>query len=271
MNKDNATASSYERINSNEIATMSPQTLHAEDWLAIQTVEASYLLTVQQPSLLDPYNFSDREPFISYCSKAKDQGILQFIAFLRQIKEFEDLNEDDRFTLIKYNLIPIGALHKCIIVNHETDPFWDVSNTDIKMCDQFLTFCDEENVLRDAVKDLCFSIIRASEEDFTLLHLLVIALLFSKGLSMIEDEPRLNDPLAIYRAQSHYTRLIWNYLVDKQGEQKTIRQFIQLLSLVFRIQSMTKYFRDFFSRAQFNLSNKADFFTPLMRTLLHIV
>jgi hypothetical protein len=106
---------------------------------------------------------------------------------------------------------------------------------------------------------ICFSIIKVTEEDYTLLHLLIVALLFSKGLSMIEDEPLLNDPLAVHQAQSHYTRLIWNYLLDKQGEQKMIRQFTQLLSLVFRIQSKTKYVQDY-SRVLFNLPNVADFF-----------
>jgi len=227
--------------------------------LVIQTVEASYLLTVQQPSLPCPHDFSDRKSFIIYWKQVKDQGILQFIAFLRQIKEFEALNEDDRSALIKYNLIPISTLHKCIIFNREISTLWDLPNVEIMMCHQFVMFCDEENILHNAVKDLCFSIIKVTEEDYTLLHLLIVALLFSKGLSMIEDEPRLNNPLAVHQAQSHYTRLIWNYLLDKQGEQKMIRQFTQLLSLVFRIQSKTKYVQDY-SRVLFNLPNVADFF-----------
>jgi hypothetical protein len=90
------------------------------------------------------------------------------------------------------------------------------------MCREFLTSDDEDNSLRDAAIDFSISMIRIIGQDFTLLRLLLVALLFSKGLSMIEDEPRLNDPLALHQAHSHYTRLI---LMDRQDEQKTIRQF----------------------------------------------
>jgi hypothetical protein len=225
MNKDDTIASFYERINSKEVANMSPKTLLIEDWLAIQTIESSYLITCQQHSLSSPSAFSDRKSFIGYWSRAKDQGILQLIGFLRQIKEFKASDEDDRFTLIKYNLLPVGILYKCLVVKSQTEPIWDLPNVDIDMCREFLTSDDEDNSLRDAAIDFSISMIRIIGQDFTLLRLLLVALLFSKGLSMIEDEPRLNDPLALHQAHSHYTRLIWNYLMDRQDEQKTIRQF----------------------------------------------
>ena len=268
MNKNNSTACSYERINSNEIANVSSKSLHIEDWLAIQVIESSYLLAFQQPPLPSPHDFSDRKSFIGYWSKVRDEGTLQLIAFLRQIKEFEALGEDDRLTLIKYNLIPIGALHKCFVFNREAGAVWDLPNVDTKMYRQFTTMFDEDNSFSEAATDLCFSIIKTIEEDFTLLRLLVITLLFSKGLSMVENEPQLIDPLAAHRAESYYTRLIWNYLLDKQGEQKTIRQFTQLLRLIFRIQSTSKYLRDYLCML-FNVPSKADFLTPLMKAILH--
>jgi hypothetical protein len=129
MNKDDTIASFYERINSKEVANMSPKTLLIEDWLAIQTIESSYLITCQQHSLSSPSAFSDRKSFIGYWSRAKDQGILQLIGFLRQIKEFKASDEDDRFTLIKYNLLPVGILYKCLVVKSQTEPIYGIYRT----------------------------------------------------------------------------------------------------------------------------------------------
>ncbi len=240
-----------------------------EDWLAIQTIDSSYLLACQHPPPSDSYVFSDRKSLFAYCSQVKDQHTLQFIAFLRQIKEFEALNEEDRFILIKYNLLPMCTLYKCTVFDPQMGALCDVPNVEITMYEHFLSFDGELTTLCDACTDLCCSIIRVTEHDLTLLRLLIVALLFSKGLSMSKDEPRLTDPLAVHRAHSHYTRLVWNYWIDRQGEQKTIRQFTQLLSLIFRIQSMMEKFRDF-SRTHFDSPDYKDFISPLMRALFHI-
>jgi hypothetical protein len=110
------------------------------DWLAIQNVESSFLLACQQPLPPFPYDFSDRKSFFVYLSQVKDQSALQFIAFLRQIKEFEALDKDDRFTLIKYNFLSICILHECHTFNRQIGPLWDLPNVDINMYHQFLTF-----------------------------------------------------------------------------------------------------------------------------------
>jgi hypothetical protein len=247
---------------------MAPKSLGIEDWLTIQTIESSYSLAFQEPPPPCPHHFSDRQSLIDYYSKAKDQVTIQLITFLRRIKEFEALNEDDRFILMKYNLLPVGVVHKCLIFSLSNEGLWDQVDIEAKMCQQVLYLDGNHNDVLQTITHLFSFALRATENDFTLLRLLIVVLLFSRGLSMLEDEPPLNDPLAVHRAQSHYTRLIWNYMVDRHGEPKAIKQFAQLLSLIFRVQPMIKYFRDY-SRAHFNSLNR-DIFTPLMKALLHI-
>jgi hypothetical protein len=112
-------------------------------------------------------------------------------------------------------------------------------------------------------------LLEITEQDAAILSLLLVILLFSQGLSMNEDEPSLNDSLAVNRAQSYYTRILWNYMINKQGERKTWKQFTHLLTIIFRIQSMTKKTREFF-RVQHRTSDIMNRIAPLMQSVLHI-
>ena len=94
-------------------------------------------------------------------------------------------------------------------------------------------------------------------------------LIFTQDLSMNEDEPFLNDPLAVNRAQLYYTTLLCNYLINKQGEIKAKKCFIQLINTIFLIQSKTKTFENFF-RIQMSSSETVDQTAPLLQTVLHI-
>jgi hypothetical protein len=75
--------------------------------------------------------------------------------------------------------------------------------------------------------------------------------------------------LAVNRAQCHYTRLLWNYLVCQLGEIEACRRFTQLLTLILRMQSVSKIHRIFF-RDQHWASNTVDKLAPLMQSVLHI-
>ena len=113
------------------------------------------------------------------------------------------------------------------------------------------------------------SLVKVTEQDPTLIALLLTSLIFTKGLSMSEDEPSLNDSLTAHRAQSYHVKLLWNYMVNKQGEIATTKQFSQMLTHIFRIQSAAKQFRNFFS-SQLISSDTLDKITPLMQAVLHI-
>jgi hypothetical protein len=86
---------------------------------------------------------------------------------------------------------------------------------------------------------------------------------------MNEDEAALKDALAVQRAQSHYTKLLWNYLVSKLGEVQACKYFIQLLTTIFQVQPKCKRFQDFFCAPMIS-SDTVDSITPVTQSFLHI-
>ncbi|CAF1470982.1 unnamed protein product [Rotaria sordida] len=86
---------------------------------------------------------------------------------------------------------------------------------------------------------------------------------------MNENEPSFKDSLAVYRVQSYYTKLLWNYMIKKQGETKTCKHFIKLVTATFRAQSVALRFRQFLS-SQVTTLDAIDEIAPLMQTILHI-
>jgi hypothetical protein len=129
--------------------------------------------------------------------------------------------------------------------------------------------CGDSYGIRDTFINLVLSLVKVTEQDPTLLSLLLPILIFSQGLSMNVDEPILKDSLAVNRAQCYYTKLLWNYLVSKRGEVQACRHFTQLLTVIIRIQSVGKIIREFFC-IQSMTSDTVDKIAPLMQTVLLI-
>jgi hypothetical protein len=129
--------------------------------------------------------------------------------------------------------------------------------------------CGASNAIIQTFVNMSSSLIEFSEKDSTLLMLFMTILIFTQKLSMNEDEPVLNDPLAVNRAQIRYTTLFWNYLINKRGEIKADKQFIQLMNTIFLMQSEIKTFQNFF-RVQMVSSDTVDRVAPLLQTVLHI-
>jgi hypothetical protein len=100
---------------------------------------------------------------------------------------------------------------------------------------RFFILCGDTNDIRVAFVNVVLLIVDISEQDSILLILLLIILIFTQRLSMNEDEPSLNNSLAVNQAQVHYTTLLWKYLINKRGKTQACKQFIQLLNIIFRI------------------------------------
>ena len=259
-------------IDIDETEDMLFETLSVEDWVTIQTVQSSFLSYFQGPAPLctNCIDLTDRaSALISWSQFASHIG-LRFISFFRQIDEFEGLHGDDRFILIKYNLLPLFSISKCYHYQPTADDCCSCSSSEAANRQrQFFNLCGGSDATRQLFVNMVLSLVQVTEQDPTLLGLLLIILLFTQGLSMREDEPSLKDPLAVYRAHSHYTKVLWNYMVNKQGEINTYKQFTQLLAVVFQMQSTAKKTRDFFL-AQFISADVVDRLAPLMQTLLSV-
>lgn len=270
MDAENDNTVLNDTIESNSIQSTSSESLSIEDWSDIESVRSNYSSIFENENRSRRcYDTSDRISALITWSEFASERAISLINFFQQIDEFENLNSDDRFILIKYNLLTLFLIQKCLHYNPLTGRFNNKNNDDLFKRRQFFTLCYGTSGIRETFMNLIRSFSAITEQDSTLIYLILIILLFSKGLSMSENESILNDGLAVNRAQSHYTRLTWNYLIYKQGEKKTFQQFTQIMAEIERIQSFTKHYRDFF-RSEIQSNDISERFAPLMQAVLNI-
>lgn len=208
-------------------------------------------------------NQSDRMLGIISWSKYVGESALDFIRFYRHIIEFEDLNANDRFLLIKNNLFSIYFLSKSFSskFNEQQQKQFDEKQI------LFYNLCFGSNFISDSFIHLRNSIIEMTKNDSIYLSLLLTILIFSHSLSINEQNQTLfNDLTAIHQAQSIYTKFLWNYLRKKHGENQACKQFSQIVSIIMRIQSLCKIIGDFFRNQLITLTD-IDQITSLMQSL----
>lgn len=246
------------------------ENLSVEDWITIENVRSLFLSIIQDDNAnYFSLDISNTTSAVTSWSHIAEQIALRYINFFRQIHDFEDLDADDRFILIKYNVQPLFPIYKCFNNKPLNNYLACDQNEEAIRLRQFFTLLDGSDEDRDLLINLIYSLVELTEQDSILLSLLLIILTFSQGLSMNENEPVLKNSLAVNRVQSHYTKLLWNYLVNKWGEVQTSKYFVQLITMIFRIQSVGKIFRDA-ARIQWMTHDSVDSLTPLMQTVLHI-
>jgi hypothetical protein len=241
-----------------------------EDLSTIEKLRSSFLSVF--PDHYIPcanIDVSDRISALVSWSQMVSECAVQFVKFYRQIDEFEMLNGDDRFILIKYNLFPLFLISKCFFYK-STHDCYSYDHTEMaEKHRRFYMLCGDTNGIRDTSIELIHLMVKVTELDPTLLSLLLPILVFSQCLSINEDHPLLSDILTVHRAQNRYTKLLWNYLVSTFGEVQASRRFTQLTFLIIRLQSTTDIIREFF-RIQSITSQTLDKMEPLMETLLLI-
>jgi hypothetical protein len=270
MDTENDNTVQHDMNRSNDIKMELSQGLSIEDWSDIESIRSSYSSIFQnQTKSHRSYEISDRITALITWSEFASERAMKLIHFFQQIDEFENLNVDDRFTLVKYNLLPLFLIQKCHCYDPLTGKFANRSNEDASKRRQFFALCYGSSGIRETYLNFIRSFSMITDYDSTLINLILVMLLFSKGLSMSENEPILNDVLAVNKAQSHYARLTWNYLLYKHGEKKTLKQFTQIMGNIARIQSFTKYYRDFF-RSEIQCAELLERFAPLMQAVLNI-
>jgi len=245
-------------------------TLSIEHWLIVENVRTLFLAHFKSDVTKHPsFDCSDKTTALINWSYIVHENALTFINFFRQITEFEDFDCDDRLILIKYNLFPVYPVVKCFYHDKNHDCWKNIDTEEILRRRRFFADCFGSDNTRQLYMNVIESLINISERDPAILALILIILMFYQGLSMNDAEPLLKDTLQVNRAQSHYVNVLWNYSVHKWGETETQKRFSQLILIIFRMQIVSKLFRDFFCN-QVRISNAADKIAPLMQTVLHI-
>ncbi|CAF1635612.1 unnamed protein product [Adineta ricciae] len=244
-------------------------TLSIEDWLTIENVRSSFLSTFQNLNRsLFTIDTSDQNSALISWSHNTNQLALTFINFFRQIDEFENLNDNnDRLLLIKFNLLTISGIFKCYIIR--TQSIHSTLAVGEEIHRRFNKLWGDSSNTLTSFAEAILALIELVEQDPSILSLFLIILLFTDRLSMNEEQPSLNDSLAVSRVQSHYIRILWNYIINKKGENHVYKYFNQLLTVIFRIQKISCKARNIF-RTRLITSNIVDQIAPLMQTVLNI-
>ena len=255
----------------NEMISSLLEPLTAEDLLVIHNIQLSFtsIFENQCEKFIDIIDLSDRTSALISWSQLVHLIGLRFISFFRLIDEFESLHEDDRFILIKYHLLSLYPFLQCYIYCTLNDCCSYGDHEEAQKKRQFFMLLGASKDIYAMFIDLILFLVQVTEQDQVLLSLVFIIVLFSQGLSMNTDEPLLHDSLSVSRAQSYYTKVLWNYMVNKQGERKACQQFTQLLQGIFRMQSAVEIFREFL-RFQIATSDIANSIAPLVQTILYI-
>ena len=258
----------------NENADLLFGTLSIEDWTIIENLKCSFLSFFEVPEMHHPppppmMQLSDHYTAFLNWSNVTNKLSLLFINFFRQIPEFEELPLDDRVRLIKYNLFPSFPICKCYHQEKESDIFSLIPNLEGQRRRQLFLSSGISIDTFKSVMNVVNSLVQITERDVKLLSLLLVIVFFIPGLSMSEEEPPLKDPIGLNRAQSHYTKVLWNYLINQYGDLETHRRFIGLIGLILRLQSAANSFRSFFRQKCVTL-NAIDQMTPLVQTVLNL-
>ena len=246
-------------------------TSSTSDWLITQKVQASFVscLGVLPQQCVDSIDFtSDFSAIVSW-SRFIDECALRFINFFRQIEDFENLHSDDRFVLIKYNVFTIFVIGKCYSYRATNDCCAGDNCDASRKNRDFFKLIDPSNTLYQTFGHMVRSLVNITDQDPVFLSLLSIILLFSRGLSISNEEPLLNDPDTVNKIQLRYTNILWNHLVSNHGEMRVQKQFINLLPVLFKLQQSVKASREIFHNQSLILNN-IDQIAPLFQTVLHL-
>jgi hypothetical protein len=155
-------------------------------------------------------------------------SVLRLLSFFKQIPEFNQLNVDDKVTLIKYNLIIVHAINTALSYNAKTNQIIE-TDSDMPWNTQPFRLVFGYNTYNQLQKNFR-SFLDIANYDQKIIQLSLIALILTKGLSIVDSyEPTLNDTMAVYRAQNYYIELLWKYMEATHGSEVAVRLFTALI------------------------------------------
>ncbi len=172
---------------------------------------------------------------------ARSVSALRLVSFFKQIPEFNQLNAQDRFTLIKNNLMAVLVLNSTLSYNMEADAIME-TDSDAPWNSSIIAKVHGDEIYR-RVKKVFDSFARIAQYDQRIIQLALVVLILTKGFSTTgsASEPILDDSLGVYRAQNYYTELLWKYLQTVHGNGKAIHIFKELVAHFICWQTLQEY------------------------------
>ncbi|CAF1587885.1 unnamed protein product [Adineta ricciae] len=253
-----------------DLLPQTPNTLMSiEDLQRVETIQNSYEKRIELAARDGlPWNPSEHATTFLQQLNSRSVPAMRLLTFFRQIPEFNELNVDDKVTLIKYNLMPLILLNSSLSFNVETHQILE-ADSDVPLDPKAFHKMHGTEVFLQ-VKKIFTSFLQIAQCDQRIIQLTLIVLLLTKGFCTYTgtEEPVLNDGMAVFRAQNYYIELLWRYMETTHGTAKSIRMFNDLI-VHFQV----------WQRVEGQLRNNArkllgpdetDEILPIMKSLLHI-
>ncbi|CAF1103314.1 unnamed protein product [Adineta ricciae] len=216
--------------------------LSLKDLQRVETIQLSYEQRIELAAREGlPWNPTVHATTLLDHINSHSVTALRLLSFFKQIPEFNDLNVHDRVTLIKYNLMPLTILNCTLSYDVKTETIQE-AKSDVPWDSSILLTVHGDQIYQ-RVKKIFESFSRIAKYDQRIIQLALITLILTKGFSANSNvsEPILNDGLAVYRAQSYYTELLWKYLETVHGYGKAIHIFNELVAHFMSWQALQNY------------------------------
>lgn len=193
--------------------------------------------------------------------------LVRLLTFFKQIPEFNQLNTDDKVTLIKFNLLPLLCLNCTLSYNASTDQIAE-TDSDVPWDPAVIQSVYGVDGYQQ-IRGIFEKFLHIANSDQKIIQLALVTFILTKGFSPAADnEPILNDGIAVYRAQNYYAELLWKYLETMHGSRFAVEIFSKLIANFMSWQRIQIHLRHQFEQSLLSTDTKE--LIPFMKALLHI-
>ncbi|CAF1125607.1 unnamed protein product [Rotaria sordida] len=284
-NNNNKSKNIIESITTNQknksvynVGSYSSKLLTETDRLCLLHIQKAYFSASQSTpsasSVISCELASDKmSTFINTIDIQKFTAI-KLINFLREIPEFKQLDEDNRLILVKYNLTLLFFMYHSLNFDSVREIFYDLDTGDTVSPNEeaFAQYRKSLFILcygyefNKTVMSIFHVLANIINKDPIIIQLLMLIMIFSKGLSANDDhEPLLNDERHVFYAQSKYTDLLFRYLMEQSSFEVVIMKITHIIEQLLKIQKVSRDFRQYI-RSNIDVTHV----NPLMKSLLHL-
>lgn len=239
------------------------------DWSKIQQIQTAYSEAMAYNQVVGVPLYPATHSIISALDLIQVPtylSSLRLITYLRKTPEFNLFDSEDRFTLVKHNLLVSVFIHIVLIYDPIADTYHEHNTEDpIFQGRDWIRVLGEDcyHKLTATAKNL----IHVLEYDRVVAKLLIIIILYIKGFCGydIEHEPSLINPSVVLNAHITYTEILYKYCIHQYGLTRTISLFTHLISPLLAIQRLAVKLKDIV-----HSTIDASQLTPLMQTVLQL-
>jgi hypothetical protein len=172
---------------------------------------------------------------------ARSKTILQLILFFQSAStEFQLMNNDDKVTLLKFNIPTLFWINLALVYDPISNTFSDREENRMILDGKNLIDFYGLDIYDRLIKSLCLLRLYICI-DAAIIYLLMLILFFSHFSScVVLAEPILNDRLHIQRAQNFYITTLIRLLIERAGESQANLLVAKLIGICLNFQNISR-------------------------------